>query len=66
MEKKKVLFYGAGEHGVMIYRHAVRKSAPYGAPVAFIDADSCKQGHRLFELPIISWENAKKAMEIIF
>lgn len=58
--QKRVLFYGAGEHAALIYRHACRKSAPYGEPVAFIDRDPYKQGHELFRLPIISWEDAQK------
>lgn len=56
----KVLFYGAGEHAAMIYRHAVRKSASYGEPMAFIDKDVYKQGHDLFGLPVISWEDAQE------
>ena len=60
MEKGKVLFYGAGEHAAMIYRHAVRKCAAYGEPAAFIDRDVYKQGHDLFGLPVISWEDAQK------
>lgn len=59
MEKKKVLFYGAGEHGAMLYRYAAQKSVSYGTPVAFIDRDLYKQGHLLFDLPVISWEEAK-------
>lgn len=58
--KKKVLFYGAGEHAAMIYRHAKRKSEPYGEPTAFIDRDIYKQGHDLFGLPVISWEDAQR------
>ena len=58
--KKKVLFYGAGEHAAMIYRHAARKSAAYGEPTAFIDRDIYKQRHDLFDLPVISWEDARK------
>lgn len=60
MERKKVLFYGAGEHATMIYRDAKRKSAAYGEPTAFIDKDVYKQGHNLFGLPVISWEDAQK------
>nr|WP_302665424.1 radical SAM protein [uncultured Agathobaculum sp.] len=44
----------------MTYRHAVQKNALYGEPAAFIDRDIYKQGHTLFGLPIISWENVQK------
>lgn len=60
MEQKKVLFYGAGQHGAMLYRHAARKSASYGEPAAFIDRDVYKQGHDFFGLPVISWTDAQK------
>lgn len=60
MEQKKVLFYGAGQHAAIIYRHACKKSASYGEPTAFIDRDIYKQGHDLFGLPVISWEEAQQ------
>ena len=60
MENKKVLFYGAGEYAALIFRHAKRKSAEYGEPLAFIDGDVYKQGHQLFGLDIVSWETAKE------
>lgn len=60
MEKKKVLFYGAGQHAGLLYHHAMRKSAIYGDPIAFVDRDYWKQGHKLFGLPVLSWEDANK------
>lgn len=57
---KPVLFYGAGLQALINYRHVVKKTTEYGEPAAFIDKDPNKHGHKLFDLPIFSWENAQQ------
>ena len=56
MEKRKVVFYGAGEHADLIFNSAKLKIVDREL-IAFVDKDPLKQGETTKGLPIISFLN---------
>jgi len=59
MEKRKVVFYGAGEHAMLTHKLTLAHASGW-TPVAFCDRDTYKQGKHFLGLPVLSFADAKE------
>lgn len=57
MKKRKVFFYGAGEHADLIFNLAKAKTEDHEL-IAFIDQDTLKQGETSHGVPVVSFQTA--------
>jgi len=52
-EKKKIIIYGAGARGSILFKEIRRNGSYFSAPVGFIDDDVKKKGKFLHDCPIL-------------